>query len=295
MERVALASICLSLGASVGCAVADEPTATTVQPDTTCPTPAELFPSATWGALDGRLLQMPCSDNPTTDDCDSGGAYYAQGNHISCSGSGLTVQHDFPVGGAAGQPYFVTMHFYGILEPRNYGAGVTRDALNSSPGNQGTGANPTPWGYANQPQTFVVPQSSTYNTYEIQVFNNLGTQDANRIGFYFLNSDIAEWHKTYVINFEKPIVVIGGGTVRLRTRDSNCRQIKNCGLGGFPCAGKARTVDISAAYPQPPVGTPPTGGLLQPGLGQPIDHSGQWLLIDVTSVTCLLGPRRPPG
>jgi hypothetical protein len=29
------------------------------------------------------------------------------------------------------------------------------------------------------------------------------------------------------------------------------------------------------------------GGLAQPGLGEPTDHSGQWWLIDVTAVSAM--------
>jgi hypothetical protein len=93
-----------------------------------------------------------------------------------------------------------------------------------------------------------------------------------------VNSDTAEGHWTYVINYERVVQVVGGGVVRIKILDRNCRIIKNCGAtAGFPCAGKARTVNISQASPQP-------AGLQQPGLGQTADHAGQWLLIDATAV-----------
>ena len=168
------------------------------------------------------------------------------------------------------------MHFYGIMEPKKYGTGVTRDAAPGRPGNQNTGASPSPWAFANVPASYSLPQSD-YNTYEIHVL------DTNLIpvGVYFLeNADLYEFHGTYVINLEKTIPVVGGGAVRMRTQDRNCRQMKNCGpTGGPPCGTKARTVDVSGAMP-PPV------GLQQPGLGKSNDQAGQWLLTDVVQVTC---------
>ena len=44
--------------------------------------------------------------------------------------------------------------------------------------------------------------------------------------------------------------------------------------GGYPCAAKARTIDISGADPAP-------SSLDQPALGVSVDHGGEWLLIDV--------------
>jgi hypothetical protein len=67
--------------------------------------------------------------------------------------------------------------------------------------------------------------------------------------------------------------------VLLRVHDRNCRQIKNCGsTPGFPCAPKARVVDVSAAMPAPVFD--------QPSLGNPggADHAGQWWLLDVVGV-----------
>jgi hypothetical protein len=178
----------------------------------------------------------------------------------------------------------MTVHFYGILEPKIYDPTIVRDAGMARPGSQNDGAMPTPWAVA-APGT-VVP-TSTYNSYEIHVLDNA----MQEIGVYYLNSDVQIGHITYVINFEKTIRIVGGGIVRLRHYDSNCRITKNCGsTAGYPCASKARTVDISAADPQPPVAGPtlstlnPTPGLRQPGLGQSNDHAGQWLLIDVTAV-----------
>ena len=86
------------------------------------PTLAEVV-----GKLDGRLVTMKCLDMPGSDDCNSAGAV-SEGVSKACSGSKLDVQYDHPIGGTPGQMYEASMHFYGIMEPKNYGAGVTREA-----------------------------------------------------------------------------------------------------------------------------------------------------------------------
>ena len=228
------------------------------------------------GRLDGRFFQIGCGDNPNTDDCNA--CLFVDGALIPCRGGRQNWVEDHLVEGTPGASYQMTLHFYGILEPKIYDPSVVRDAGTGRPGNQNTGAMPTPWAVA-QPGTLV--PTGTYNSYEIHVLDNA----MQEIGVYYLNSDIEQGHFTYVINFEKTIPVVGGGIVRLRHYDSNCRMMKNCGsTAGFPCAGKARTVDISAADPQPPVAGATMGGLRQPGLGSTNDHGGQWLLIDVTAV-----------
>ena len=82
---------------------------------------------------------------------------------------------------------------------------------------------------------------------------------------YYLNADTQEGHWTYVINYAKQITVYGGGTVRVRNYDRNCRQIKNCGsVDSYPCAAKAnaRIITIPATV-MPAV---PAGALTQPNL-----------------------------
>jgi hypothetical protein len=170
------------------------------------------------------------------------------------------------------------MHFYGIMEPKGRGAGVTRDAgaLRSNR----DGGDPLPWATAPAGTTYV---RSTYAAYEVLVHDETGQE----IGRYYLNSDVSEGHWTFVIDYEKTIEVVGGGFVRLRRFDSNCRLIKNCGTtGGYPCAEKARTLDLGQVDPPPPIGAFPDG-LDQPGLNRSADHGGQWWLVDVTGVEAL--------
>jgi hypothetical protein len=229
------------------------------------------------GALDGRLILTPCQDNPQTDDCNVW--YSVDGIYGNCTNNQLNLVIDHPIRGTPGATYLVTMHFYGIIEPKNYGPNLTREAGTTRPSNLNTGAEPAPWAVG---QPGVAYMNSTYGTYEIHVLDN----NMQVVGLYFLNSDTEEGHYSYVINFERTIPVIGGGFVRLRRYDSNCRIIKNCGATpGFPCAAKARTVDLSRTDPPPPPpGDPGRGGFMQPGIGEPNDYSGLWWFTDVTAV-----------
>lgn len=230
------------------------------------PTLAEVV-----GKLDGRLVTMKCSDMPGTDDCNSAGAV-SDGMTKACSGGKLDVQYDHPIGGTPGQMYEASMHFYGIMEPKNYGNNMGREAGGTKINAGAAPATPLPWHVFPPGMSYL---GSNYNTYEIHVLD----QNMQEVGQYFLNSDTGDGHYTFVISYPKKIPIVGGGMVRLKIFDANCRMIKNCGgSGGTPCASKARSVDISAAMPQP------GAALVQPGLGNPPEHSGQWVLIDVTGI-----------
>ncbi|HEY3500050.1 MAG TPA: hypothetical protein VGK73_35415 [Polyangiaceae bacterium] len=244
---------------------------------TTCPTIAELFPtSGNVGSLDGRLVTTPCS--PTNSDDCSGAGWIYNGATTPCMNGALTAQQDFAVGGEPGVMYDVTLHFYGVVEPKNYGNMITREAGNTRPMHGANGATPAPWASSNGGVSY---PASDYNTYEVHVFNEMDEE----IRQYFLNSDTAEGHWTYLINYERTIPVVGGGRVRVKTYDRNCRMIKNCGdrSGGVSfaacSAATKQTTDVSAAMPA-------AASLNQPGLGQAASESGQWLLIDVTQVEC---------
>jgi hypothetical protein len=231
------------------------------------------------GKLDGHLIITPCGDTPTTDDCAGGGwrsNAVNNGANNACSGARLEAVIPFPIGGTPGTQYDVTAHFYGVMEPRQY-SNVMREATGATNRN---GSTPTGWAEATGTASVYSMGDNNYNTYEIHVYDNANPKV--RVRQYFLNSDSGTGHYTMLTNYEKTITVIGGGEVRLRVYDANCRMIKNCGAnGGAPCTGKARTVDVAAAMPQP-TGMPM---LQQPALGAASpDHSGQWWLFDVTRV-----------
>lgn len=229
------------------------------------------------GPLDGHLFVVPCGDTPNTDDCNGFGwtsTFQDPGvNHV-CVGNPqrLDAVINFPIGGEPGTVYNVDMHFYGVMEPREY-ANVTREAGGGTPSRE-SGGTPTPFATLNTPgATNYLAGDNNYNTYELHVLN----QNGQEVATYFLNADAGTGHYTLAIDYGKTLQLIGGGTLRLQIADANCRQIKNCGTNqGTPCAPKARSIDISEADPQPPANS-----LQQPGLGRDPEHSGQWFLLDV--------------
>lgn len=232
------------------------------------------------GKLDGLLVQTPCLAT-LTDDCPIAGWMYEGKTYpIEPSLAVFDTDHSstkdilkFAVtGGEPGEVYLATMHFYGIMEAKNYGAAVTREAAPMRPG-LNSPSNPPPFGWGSTPGAAVV--SSRYTSYEIHVHN----EKNEIVRDYYLNADSQEGHYTFVIDYERPIEIVAGGYVKVRIFDDNARIIKNCGTTGayFPCASKAQMVPgISAAMPQVHV--------QQPGLGQGADNSGQWLAIDVTAI-----------
>ncbi len=228
------------------------------------------------GPMDGHLFIVPCS--PTqSDDCLGAGwtsTFLDPGMFHQCVGvapqSRLEARIDFPVGGEPGVAYDVDMHFYGIMEPRVY-ANVTRDAAPGAPSPDERGT-PTPFATLNPGATNYLAGDNNYNTYELRVLN----QNGEEVSAHFLNADVRDGHFTLAINYEKTLRLIGGGALRLQIVDANCRQIKNCTTPGRPCAPKARTIDISAADPQPAA-----NALQQPALGVSPEDAGQWFLLDV--------------
>jgi hypothetical protein len=228
------------------------------------------------GALDGHLIITPCGDTPNQDDCLGGGwrsSAVDNGANHSCNQGQLEANITIPIGGEDGVEYDVTMHFYGVMEPRRY-ANVMREAGDAA--TDRNGGTPTGWAEAPGGTNINNLGDQNYNTYEMHVYDHMD----QAVRSYFMNSDNNTGHYTLITNYEKTITLIGGGEVRLRVFDANCRMIKNCGAsGGAPCGGKARTVNIADAMPQPS-----NPMLMQPGLGQAADHAGQWWLIDVKNV-----------
>lgn len=225
------------------------------------------------GKLDGMLLMTPCGGDTNTDDCPGGMLY--EGKSSGCSNSKLDSDADpklldFAVtGGEAGKHYMATMHFYGVMEPKNYGPNVTREAGTQRPSQSAIPATPEPFATAPGGTTVAVTE---YNNWEVHSFDEKGME----IKQYYLNSDTQQGHYTFAISYERPIEIVSGGRVHVRTYDSNCRMIKNC-LNGAPCAGKARTVPLTGADPMP-------ANFMQPGLGKDSAQSGQWLFIDVKGI-----------
>jgi len=258
------------------------------------PTISDLFPKGTnMGSFHGRLMVVPCGEaNTQGTDCVNGGGYYSTAGdtttqRIMCSGGAFKTDQVFPVGGEAGKTYKVTIHVYGISEPKDYGTGVTREAT-GRPGFQDTGSMPTPWATAKGGHTY---PDSDYNTMELRVCKTRACMTADETDVYYLNADSSQGHWTFVLNYEKQINVVGGGSIRVKQYDRNCKQIKNCGTDGTPnsmCAqvSMKRIIDLANANPKPASGPASGGGLLQPNLvsERQATDSGQWNLINVIKV-----------
>lgn len=229
------------------------------------------------GALDGRLIQLPCRGGSDDDACEP--SYILDGTLSQCDSGFLELTVDHPIGGTPGAIYQASLHLYGVVEPKVYGSTERREAGEQRPDNSDDGANPAPW-YVGDPGERA--PESLWNVYGIYVFDESGTE----VGTYFINSDTEEGRWDYVLNYERTIPIVGGGNVRIHVYDSNCSLVKNCSAGasrGPPCDSLARTVDISEADPQPPGGSAPAG-FDQPGIGNDANNAGQWFLIDVTAV-----------
>lgn len=234
--------------------------------------PAEPTQAEIVGKLDGRLVVMKCNDQPNGDDCQGSGAVSQDFMVQGCPNGQLNIEIEHDIGGMPGQLYKASMHFYGIMEPKNYGNNTGREAGNTH--TQPSNGMPTPFHVFPAGEDYL---ASNYNTYELHVYNQMDME----VGTYFLNSDTQEGHYTFALSYAKDITIVGGGRVVLRIYDQNCRMIKNCGPNGgsgAACGTNARTVDVAGADPAP------GGALIQPGLGNPAQHSGQWVLIDVTGI-----------
>lgn len=223
------------------------------------------------GKLDGFLFIAPCGDGGTGYDCLNSAAVPAPQNSPTCNNQQpKTTTMDFPIGGAAGKIYDMTVHVYGVVEAKNYQNGMRRDGNNMN-------ASATGGDFWHVGGT---APNSTYNTYEFHVTPAVAGATAND---YFLNSrnGTGEGHESWGLNYTATFPVTGGGKLNFKIYDSNCRQIMNCGPGtGSSTCAAPRSIDLSATDPKPPASfTQPFVGGAPGGKA-----TGQWVYIDVTAV-----------
>jgi hypothetical protein len=100
------------------------------------------------GGFDGLLYEAPCSGSSSTDDCTSAGYRFNGGALNACVGAKTDAVLDHDVGGIAGQMYDVTLHFYGILEAKIYGADAVREAGTERPNYLANPSLPASWAKA---------------------------------------------------------------------------------------------------------------------------------------------------
>jgi hypothetical protein len=217
--------------------------------------PPPLTPAEVGGALDGFMHQAPCNSADFGHDCTLPG----------CMGGQKITETPLQLGGDPDTIYDVTVHVYGVVEPRRYDGGVRR-----------AGANFDPNGLDFWHAGGTVPGGSTYNSYELHV--NPRVEGAPND--YFLNSRTGG-DQTFVIrlDYEATFPVQGGGTVQFRSTDSNCRQITNCATQECGPVGPKPVVlaSVMNADPAP-------AGFMQPYQTGANIGRGQWVYIDVTNV-----------
>lgn len=226
----------------------------------------------------GTTFQVPCADTPNADDCSGQTGWSVNGGPFTaCVGGKLNATVPFMLGGDAGKVYDAKVHFRGIMEPYDYNPmAVTRDAGNDAATRDNSDATKQPFAKVNSPSAdYRASGDNNFNTYELHVYDDQMVKKE----IYLLNSDNNHGHWTLKIDYNRTIPLYGKGKLELVIFDNNCRQIKNCGtIKDPPCAPKAQTVTI------PPTVTP-KAPIIQPGLGKDPEHSGQWVLFEVLSVT----------
>jgi hypothetical protein len=217
--------------------------------------PAPLTPGQIGGQLEGFLHTAPCNSADFGHDCTLPG----------CQGGQKITEVPLRLGGDPNTIYDVTVHVYGVVEPRRYDGGVRRAGANFDP-------NGVDFWHAGG----TVPGGSTYNSYELHVSPPV----ANAPNDYFLNSRTGG-DQTFVIrlDYEATIAVQGGGTIQFRSTDSNCRQITNCPTQECGPVGPKPVVTQSVMNASPP----PPATFTQPYQTGANIGRGQWVYIDVVN------------
>ncbi|HMC61812.1 MAG TPA: hypothetical protein VKJ01_21645 [Candidatus Solibacter sp.] len=226
------------------------------------------------GAWDGALLEYPCAKASTSGyDC----------ANVNCSGtpSTATATKSWTIGGTAGTVYNVTFRVRGVVEVTYY-LNTKRDAdVANNNMNTSITVNGNLFARGGTPQTSS-GQSYDYNTYEMDVTPPVtGAENV-----YYLNSvDMNEnphsggsttTHLTFKVDYTATIKVPGGGTVTLKSFDSNCALVMNCATSSTNQCATHYSVDLTGAMPPAPT-----------TFQQPYSQNngyGQWVFFDITGV-----------
>lgn len=214
-----------------------------------------LTPAQIGGDLEGFLHLAPCESQDFGHDCTLPG----------CQGGSKTLERTLQLGGEVGTVYDVTVHVYGVVEPRSYQGGVRRAGNNFD-------VNGSDFWY----EGGVIPAATgTYNSYELHV--EPPVEGAPNV--YYLNSRTGGDTPMLIrLDYEAKFPIQGGGTIRFRSFDLNCRQITNCTTTDCgPLTPKPVTLD-SVENADPP---PPPALLTQPYQTGANIGRGQWFYIDV--------------
>jgi len=218
-------------------------------------------------SLDGQLVQYPCGNASADDGYDC--------PNIGCSGGTVTHTTMYTLKGTPGTVYDLTFNVRGVVEPYAYVGGTRASGTSSI----STGDSLFCAGGSQEPSG----NGNDYNTYELDVSPAV-SGEAN---VYYLNSVISSenphtskvtQHLTFAINYNATIKVQGGGTITLKSFDSNCTQVQNCGpTMGNKCQAP-RSVSLAGVTPAAP-------SSFQQPFQMPAGFYGQWVFFDVLSVT----------
>lgn len=217
---------------------------------------------STLPGLDGFTQTYPCGGDFTGYDC----------LNTMCDNNQRTVQTDFEVGGMPADTFEVEFRVRGIVEAKNYNDQCVRRTNSHDNSVQGGDFLCSGGG----------PRTSSYNEYSLAVTEGAVDGQPNYFGLNARDGS-SEDHESFALNFTFKLQVHGGGTIRYRMFDNNCRQITNCGqdTGGSNCGSDQRILMFAAE-------TMPVPDVDQPYMGaQQSNGPGQWLALDVLSVVAL--------
>jgi hypothetical protein len=221
------------------------------------PTPAPevvLTPSQIGGDLEGFLHLAPCESQDFGHDCTLPG----------CQGGSKTLERTLQLGGEPGTVYDVTIHVYGVVEPRAYQGGTRRAGPNFDVNGRDM------WHVGGT----IPANPGTYNSYEFHVEPPV----PGAANVYYLNSRTGGDQQIVIrLDYEATFPVQGGGTIRFRSFDLNCRQITNCATNECgPLTPKPLTMEaVANADP------PPAASFTQPYQTGANIGRGQWVYVDV--------------
>ncbi len=214
------------------------------------PTPAEVG-----GDLEGLLHLSPCNSPDFGHDCVLPG----------CQGGSKTSERLLQLGGEPGVIYDVTLHVYGVVEPRRYQGGVRRAGATFDPNGLDF------WHSGGE----LPVNPGTFMSYELHVEPHVPGEPND----YFLNSRTGGDQSLVIrLDYLATIAVPGAGTIRFRSFDLNCRQITNCNTSECGPLTPKPLVTASVMNAEPP--PPPT--FVQPFQTGADVGRGQWVYIDVT-------------
>jgi hypothetical protein len=224
------------------------------------------------GDLDGFLYRGPCNGSGAADECITTGCM----GGMPDQGGKVDLKTEFTLGGDPDTTYEIELHVYGVVElHKEYSGGVRRK------GNASNTESMKDFWYEGG------SAADGYNVYALRVTPAVdGVENAATGGNnYFLNArdGSGNGHEVWELNYDATILANGGSKVEFRAYDPNCIQIQNVGMSARPMAGTgpggALMIDLGEADPAPP------GDFAQPLTAG--DGNGQWIYVDVTSVTAV--------